>query len=241
MRKGLILVMSTLCLLHLGCTEIAPLPTNAGIGPNPQLPEPKNSIIPTVNIAPAMGWPAQASPVGPKGTVVTEFASDLDHPRWLYVLPNGDVLVAETNAPPKPDDVGGYSYFGKNVDQRVQPEQPAMVASAISPDYALGAHTASLGLASARGNTLPAEFANGMFIGQHGSWNRKPHSGYKVIFLPFVDGKPSGLPKEVLTCFLSADGQAYGRRVGVALGKNGNLLVADDVGNKVWSVSSIKQ
>lgn len=438
MRKGPVLVMSALCLLHLGCTEIAAIPTTAGIGPNPQLPEPKNSLIPTVNIATAIGWPANTSPVGSMGTVVTEFARDLDHPRWLYVLPNGDVLVAETNSPPKPDDVGGirgffmglvmkkagaktdsanritllrdtdgdgkadyrsvfisglyspfgmalventlyvansdaivkfayatgdtqidapltkvvelpagtinhhwtkniiaskdgkklfasigsnsniaergmaaeqdrasiweidlatsrhriyanglrnpvgmawgendntlftvvnerdelgndlvpdyltsvkdggfygwpYSYFGKNLDKRVQPQQPAMVASAISPDYALGAHTASLGLASARGNTLPSEFANGMFIGQHGSWNRKPHSGYKVIFIPFVDGKPSGLPKDVLTGFLSADGQAYGRPVGVAQGKNGNLLVADDVGNKVWSVSSIKK
>ena len=438
MRKGPVLVMSALCLLHLGCTEIAAIPTTAGIGPNPQLPEPKNSLIPTVNIATAIGWPANTSPVGSMGTVVTEFARDLDHPRWLYVLPNGDVLVAETNSPPKPDDVGGirgffmglvmkkagaktdsanritllrdtdgdgkadyrsvfisglyspfgmalventlyvansdaivkfayatgdtqidapltkvvelpagtinhhwtkniiaskdgkklfasigsnsniaergmaaeqdrasiweidlatsrhriyanglrnpvgmawgendntlftvvnerdelgndlvpdyltsvkdggfygwpYSYFGKNLDKRVQPQQPAMVASAISPDYALGAHTASLGLASARGNTLPSEFANGMFIGQHGSWNRKPHSGYKVIFIPFVDGKPSGLPKDVLTSFLSADGQAYGRPVGVAQGKNGNLLVADDVGNKVWSVSSIKK
>jgi glucose/arabinose dehydrogenase len=432
------IAFSVTCLVYSGCTEIAALPMNAGVGPNPQLPQPKNSLIPTVNIAPAIGWPNQASPVGANGTVVTEFASDLDHPRWLYVLPNGDVLVAETNAPPKPDDAGGvrgffmslilkkagaktasanritllrdtdgdgkadyrsvfisglyspfgmalientlfvansdaivkfgyttgdtqintaattvvklpagtinhhwtkniiaskdgkklfasigsnsniaergmmaeqdrasiweidlatakhriyanglrnpvgmawgesgntlftvvnerdelgndlvpdyltsvkdggfygwpYSYFGSNIDKRVHPEQPAMVASAVSPDYALGAHTAYLGLASAKGNSLPAEFTNGMFIGQHGSWNRKPHSGYKVIFVPFINGKPSGLPKDVLTGFLSADGRAYGRPVGVAQGKNGNLLVADDVGNKVWSVSSIKK
>ena len=112
-----------------------------------------------------------------------------------------------------------------------------LVATAIAPDYALGAHTASLGLASSVGNTLPASFANGMFIGQHGSWNRRPHSGYKVIFVPFENGVAKGEPIDVLTGFLSADGNAFGRPVGVAIDKAGALLVADDVGNVVWRVS----
>lgn len=109
------------------------------------------------------------------------------------------------------------------------------------PDCALGSHTASLGLASAEGNTLPARFAAGMFIGQHGSWNRKPHSGYEVIFVPFKEGKPAGEPIDVLTGFLSSDGKAYGRPVGVAIDKRGALLVADDVGNVVWQVTSAPQ
>jgi glucose/arabinose dehydrogenase len=129
-----------------------------------------------------------------------------------------------------------YSYFGQHVDARVQPPRPDLVAKALVPDYALGAHTASLGLAWSQGNTLPAAFANGMFIGQHGSWNRQPHSGYKVIFVPFKADKPSGLPLDVLTGFLSEDGKAFGRPVGVALDQQGALLVADDVGNVVWRV-----
>jgi glucose/arabinose dehydrogenase len=130
-----------------------------------------------------------------------------------------------------------YSYFGANVDTRVQPQRPDLVAKALVPDYALGPHTASLGLASSKGTSLPATFANGMFVGQHGSWNRKPHSGYKVIFVPFEGGKPAGAPVDVLTGFLSAEGTAYGRPVGVALDKQGALLVADDVGNIIWRVS----
>jgi glucose/arabinose dehydrogenase len=130
-----------------------------------------------------------------------------------------------------------YSYYGTNVDTRVQPQRPDLVAKALVPDYALGPHTASLGLASSKGTSLPAAFANGMFVGQHGSWNRKPHSGYKVIFVPFEGGKPAGLPVDVLTGFLSAEGTAYGRPVGVALDKQGALLVADDVGNIIWRVS----
>jgi len=120
----------------------------------------------------------------------------------------------------------------------VTPQRPDLVAKAIAPDYALGPHTASLGLVSSVGTALPALFANGMFIGQHGSWNRRPHSGYKVIFVPFEGGKPVGAPLDVLTGFLSEDGQALGRPVGVALDKQGALLVADDVGNVVWRVSA---
>ena len=131
-----------------------------------------------------------------------------------------------------------YSYYGQHIDERVTPQRPDLVAKAIVPDYALGPHTASLGLASSVGSTLPAVFTNGMFIGQHGSWNRWPYSGYKVIFVPFERGAPSGPPVDVLTGFLSEEGSAFGRPVGVALDKQGALLVADDVGNVIWRVSA---
>jgi glucose/arabinose dehydrogenase len=132
-----------------------------------------------------------------------------------------------------------YSYYGQHIDERVTPQRPELVAKALAPDYALGPHTASLGLASSVGTELPAAFASGMFIGQHGSWNRRPHSGYKVIFVPFASGKPSGSPVDVLTGFLSEDGNAFGRPVGVALDMVGGLLVADDVGNVIWRVTSL--
>ena len=419
------------------CGEMATLPISSGTGPQPTLPPPRQTLIPTVNIAPATGWPPDSTPQAAPGTKVAAFARGLDHPRWLYVLPNGDVLVAETNTPPKPDDAKGikgwlmglimkragatvpsanritllrdtdgdgvadvrsvlldglnspfgmalvgndlfvantdavlrfpyvtgdlritasgrtvvalpagpinhhwtknliasadgqklfvtvgsnsnvgergmaqetqraaiwevdiksgahrifasglrnpnglaweprsgmlwtvvnerdelgsdlvpdfltsvrdggfygwpYSYYGQHIDDRVAPPRPDLVAMAIAPDYALGPHTASLGLASSFGTTLPAVFGNGMFIGQHGSWNRRPHSGYKVIFVPFEGGKPAGMPVDVLTGFLSQDGDAYGRPVGVALDRQGALLVADDVGNMVWRVFSQK-
>jgi glucose/arabinose dehydrogenase len=129
-----------------------------------------------------------------------------------------------------------YSYYGQIVDDRVKPARPDLVARAVKPDYALGPHTGSLGLVSAGGNTLPARYANGMFVGQHGSWNRKPFAGYRVIFVPFVEGMPNGAPMEVLTGFLTNDGHARGRPVGVAVDSRGALLVADDVGNAVWRV-----
>jgi glucose/arabinose dehydrogenase len=129
-----------------------------------------------------------------------------------------------------------YSYFGQHVDTRVSPQRPDMVAKAVAPDFALGPHTASLGLASSFGASLPL-FGEGMFVGQHGSWTRKPHSGYKVIFVPFAAGKPSGAqPVDVLTGFLSPKGEAQGRPVGVAIDLQGALLVADDVGNVIWRV-----
>lgn len=413
-----------------------------GFGPNPVLDAPQKNLLPTVNIAPAIGWPDKVKPTAAAGVSVMAFAQGLDHPRWLYVLPNGDVLVAESNAPPKGeidktitqsvrgwvmdkvmtkagagvpsanrimllrdsdhdgiadtntvlldglmspfgmalvgdelyvanadavvkfpyvtgdlkitapgtkvvdlpggplnhhwtkniiantdgtklyvtvgsnsnvgeggmdievgraaiwevdvktaahrlfaeglrnpnglawepetgalwtvvnerDELGDdlvpdyltsvqdgafygwpYSYFGQNVDERVKPAKPELVAKAIAPDYALGAHTASLGLVSSiNAKRLPATYANGMFIGQHGSWNRKPRSGYKVIYVPFANGKPAGMPVDVLTGFLSPEGDAYGRPVGVAIDKQGALLVADDVGNKVWRVTAAK-
>ena len=133
-----------------------------------------------------------------------------------------------------------YSYFGTHVDARVKPPRPDLVASAVVPDYALGPHVAPLGLVSSVGTSLPAPFASGMFVGLHGSWNRRPHSGYKVIFVPFTAGKASGPPVDVLSGFLSGDGKAFGRPVGVALDKQGALLVADDVGNTVWRVSARK-
>lgn len=417
------------------CGDVTKLPPSADFGKNPTLPEPNPTLVPTVNIAPAQGWPTGVKPVSGPGTTVVALAKNLDHPRWLYVLPNGDVLVAESNAPAKPkaaqsirdwlakkimnkagagvpsanritllrgigpdgiaqtrtvflqglnspfgmalvdqyfyvantdailrfpyvtgntqitsagtklidlpagpinhhwtknliaspdgsklyvtvgsnsniaengieaetsraaiwevdiktgahrifasglrnpnglawephsgalwtvvnerDELGSdlvpdyltsvrdggfygwpYSYYGQHIDTRVQPQRPELVATAIVPDYAVGAHTAPLGLASSSGNTLPSTFANGMFIGQHGSWNRRPHSGYKVIFVPFENGQPSGMPIDVLSGFLSADGKAYGRPVGVALDQQGALLVADDVGNVIWRVSA---
>jgi glucose/arabinose dehydrogenase len=134
-----------------------------------------------------------------------------------------------------------FSYFGSHVDERVEPQRPDLVSKAVVPDYALGAHTASLGLASAEGNTLPPAFAEGMFVGQHGSWNRKPRSGYKVVFVPFRDGRPAGMPIDVLTGFVRENGEAMGRPVGVAIDKRGGLLVADDVGNTVWRISGRTQ
>jgi glucose/arabinose dehydrogenase len=131
-----------------------------------------------------------------------------------------------------------YSYYGQIVDDRVQPPRPDLVARAVAPDYALGAHTASLGLVSSAGATLPAPFTSGMFVGQHGSWNRRPKSGYKVIFIPFKDGRPEGEPIDVLTGFLSEADEAKGRPVGVAIDKTGALLVADDVGNVIWRVTA---
>ena len=132
-----------------------------------------------------------------------------------------------------------YSYWGQHVDARVSPQRPELVAKAITADYALGAHTAALGLAYYSGDMLSEPFRNGMFIGQHGSWNRSEYSGYRVIFVPFKDGRPDGMPVDVLTGFLREDGsgKAYGRPVGVVVDKAGALLVADDVGNTVWRVT----
>ncbi|HEY5613418.1 MAG TPA: PQQ-dependent sugar dehydrogenase, partial [Lysobacter sp.] len=130
-----------------------------------------------------------------------------------------------------------YSYYGQHVDTRVQPPRPDLVARAIKPDYALGAHVAPLGLAFYQGDLLPARYAGGAFIGLHGSWNRRPRSGYKVVFVPFAEGRPSGLPEDILTGFVDSDGKARGRPVGVAVDRAGALLVADDVGNAVWRVT----
>lgn len=424
-----------LLLTMTGCTMPSKSPINDSYGSQPHLPKPKSSLLPTVNIAPAKGWPEGKMPTPATGLKVQAFAKGLRHPRWLYVLPNGDVLVAETDAPPKPDDSKGikgkimkwvmqragsshpsanrisllrdsngdgvaeqktvflqnlnspfgmalvgnmlyvvntdvlmrfpyqngatqitatgtkildlpagrlnhhwtknvianpagsklyitvgsnsnvaengleqeqgralimefdiasaqarpfatglrnpngmdwqpqsgtlwtvvnerdelgndlvpdyltsvkegafygwpYSYYGQHVDTRVKPQNPAQVARAILPDYALGNHTASLGLAFYKADLMP-QYRNGALIGQHGSWNRKPHSGYKVIFIPFQNGQPMGPPQDILTGFLSDQGDAYGRPVGVAVDSSGAILVADDVGDVIWRVSPL--
>ena len=417
-----------------GCGHVADLPVEAASGSTPQIAEPAENLLPTFDVAPATGWPRGLAPVPAQGLSVTAFARGLEHPRWLHVLPNGDVLVAESAAPPQPelgqgikgffmklfmkkagsavpsanritllrdtdadgvadmqvpfitglnspfgmalvgsnlyvantdavlrfdyetgaesiskqgeqiaalpagrynqhwtrslavspDDtklyvaigsashiaeygqehemgraeireidlrtkaerlfasglrnpvgmafepVGGrlwvtvnerdelgsdvppdymtavqdggfygwpYSYWGDHVDERVEPQRPDLVARALIPDYALGPHTASLGLAFTEPSSAAPLDLKGAFVGQHGSWNRKPPSGYKVVFVPFAEGRPSGPVYDILTGFLSADGEAYGRPVGVALDGRGGLLVADDVGNTVWRVS----
>ncbi len=152
----------------------------------------------------------------------------------------GDDLVPDYLTSVQRDGFYGwpYSYFGQHVDERIQPPRPDLVAKALVPEYALGAHVAALGLAFGDGSTLPEHLRQGMFIGEHGSWNRKPQAGYKVVFVPFVNGKPTGMPIDVLTGFVSEKGEAWGRPVGVAIDKRGGLLVADDVGNVIWRVSA---
>jgi len=130
-----------------------------------------------------------------------------------------------------------YSYYGGNVDARVSPPRPDLVARAIPPDYALGSHVAALGLAFYEAQLLPPRYRGGAFVGEHGSWNRTPKSGYKVVFVPFANGKPSGPPEDIVTGFLDDGGNARGRPVGVAVDKAGALLVADDVGNVIWRVA----
>ena len=181
------------------------------------------------------------------------FASGLRNPNGLSWNPETGALWVVVN---ERDEIGSdlvpdymtsvkdgafygwpYSYYGQNLDERIQPQQPDLVAKAIKPDYALGSHTASLGLTFNTGDLFGPTYKNGAFVGQHGSWNRKPRSGYKVLFVPFADGRPSGPPSDVLVGFLGQDDKAKGRPVGVAIAKDGALLVADDVGNRVWRVT----
>jgi glucose/arabinose dehydrogenase len=182
------------------------------------------------------------------------FASGMRNPNGMDFEPTTGALWAAVN---ERDEIGSdlvpdyitsvkdgafygwpYSYYGQHVDVRVQPPRPDMVAKAIPPDYAVGSHAAALGLTFSKGAALlPPNYANGAFVGQHGSWNRNPPSGYKVIFVPFAGGRPSGAPVDVLTGFLNAKGQAQGRPVGVVIDRTGALLVADDVGNRVWRVT----
>ncbi len=132
-----------------------------------------------------------------------------------------------------------FSYWGQHVDDRVEPSNPELVAKVIVPNYALGNHNAALGLAFSTGTLLPEKYRSGAFIGEHGSWNRLPKSGYKVVFVPFADGRPAGKPVEVLSGFLSDNDQALGRPVGVVLDRTGALLVADDVGGVIWRVTAV--
>jgi glucose/arabinose dehydrogenase len=151
----------------------------------------------------------------------------------------GDDLVPDYMTSVRDGDFFGWpwSYFGQHVDERVEPARPEQVAKARKPDYALGAHTASLGLAFYDGELLPARYRGGAFVGQHGSWNRRPPAGYQVAFVPFTAGRPSGSSLEpVLTGFL-VDGEARGRPVGIAVAGDGAVLVADDVGNVVWRLA----
>ena len=182
------------------------------------------------------------------------FATGLRNPNGLAWEPHSNVLWTAVN---ERDEIGSdlvpdyitsvkeggfygwpYSYYGQHVDERVQPQAPQKVAQALKPDYAVGPHTASLGLAFIGPGVLPAPFEQGALVGQHGSWNRKPHSGYKVIFVPFDrSGKPAGQPINLLTGFLDSQNKAMGRPVGVINDGRGGVLVADDVGNVVWRVS----
>jgi len=134
-----------------------------------------------------------------------------------------------------------YSYYGQHVDPRVKPERPDLAAKAIVPDYALSSHVAPLGLVFDTGNGLPAKYSGGAFVGEHGSWNRPVLNGYKVVFIPFANGKPNGMAEDVVTGFLDNDGHARGRPVALALDKAGALMIADDVGNTVWRVTSDTQ
>lgn len=134
-----------------------------------------------------------------------------------------------------------YSYYGQHLDPRVMPQRPDLVESAIPPDYALSSHVAPLGLAFSTGATLPERYREGAFVGEHGSWNRDPLNGYKVVFVPFKDGKPSGPAQDIVTGFLGPKNEARGRPVGLAVDKSGSLLVADDLGDTVWRVSSAER
>ena len=181
------------------------------------------------------------------------FASGLRNPNGLAWQPESGALWVAVN---ERDEIGSdlvpdymtsvkdggfygwpYSYYGNHIDTRVSPQNSELVAKAIVPDYALGAHTASLGLTFSKNADLGSAFSHGAFVGQHGSWNRRPRSGYKVVYVPFTDGKPAGLPVDVLTGFINEQDKAQGRPVGVAIDSKGALLVADDVGNKVWRIT----
>ncbi|RVA21250.1 sorbosone dehydrogenase family protein, partial [Mesorhizobium sp. M7A.F.Ca.CA.004.11.2.1] len=185
------------------------------------------------------------------------FASGLRNPNGLSWEPQSGALWAVIN---ERDELGPnlvpdymtsvkdgafygwpYSYYGQHVDPRVMPQRPDLVAKAIPPDYALSSHVAPLGLAFYTGTNLPDLYRNGAFVGEHGSWNRKSFNGYKVVFVPFKDGHPDGKPQDVVTGFLDKDNKAHGRPVGVAVDKSGALLIADDVGNTVWRVTSASQ
>lgn len=191
--------------------------------------------------------------VDPQAGTLRVFASGLRNPNGLAWHPDTGDLWTTVN---ERDEIGSdlvpdymtsvrnggfygwpYSYFGQHVDIRVKPQRPDLVERAIVPDYALGAHTASLGLAFYEDRLLPSRYLHGAFVGQHGSWNRRPRSGYKVVFIPFRDGKPAGQTEDVLSGFVNAAGEAMGRPVGVAVDRHGALLVADDVGDVIWRVT----
>jgi glucose/arabinose dehydrogenase len=185
------------------------------------------------------------------------FASGLRNPTALQWEPQSRALWAVAN---ERDELGPdlvpdyltsvrdgafygwpYSYYGQHLDPRVEPQRPDLVASAIAPDYALSSHVAPLGMTFYTGSNLPAAYQGGAFIGEHGSWDRNPLNGYKVVFVPFANGRPSGPPQDVVTGFLGKDDEARGRPVGLAVDRAGALLVADDLGNTVWRVTATSQ
>ena len=182
------------------------------------------------------------------------FASGLRNPNGLSFEPQSGALWAVVN---ERDELGPdlvpdymtsvkdgafygwpYSYYGQHVDPRVMPQRPDLVAKAIAPDYALSSHVAPLGMAFYTGDSLPQAYRGGAFVGEHGSWNRDPLNGYRVVFVPFSNGQPNGMAQDVVTGFLNSDNQARGRPVGLAVDKSGALLIADDVGNTVWRVTA---
>jgi glucose/arabinose dehydrogenase len=183
------------------------------------------------------------------------YASGLRNPNGLDFEPGTGAIWTVVNerdeiGPDVPPDYltsvtdGGfygwpYSYWGPHVDTRVNPQRPDLVSKAIVPDYGLGPHTASLGLTFYRASAFPPPYRGGAFVGQHGSWNREPLNGYRVVFIPFASGKPQMPAQEFLTGFLNADSKIQGRPVGVAVDSKGALLVADDVGGVVWRVAPI--
>ena len=185
-----------------------------------------------------------------------EYGTGLRNPNGLQFEPQTHVLWAVVN---ERDELGPdlvpdyltsvkdgafygwpYSYYGQHLDPRVEPQRPDLVAKAIVPDYSLSSHVAPLGVAMYTGSELPANYRSGAFVAEHGSWDRTPLNGYKVVFVPFSGGRPSGPAQDVVTGFLDADNHARGRPVGLAVDHTGGLLIADDVGNTVWRVSSAR-
>jgi glucose/arabinose dehydrogenase len=183
-----------------------------------------------------------------------EFATGLRNPNGLQFEPQTHVLWAVIN---ERDELGPdlvpdyltsirdgafygwpYSYYGQHLDPRVQPQRPDLVAKAIAPDYALSSHVAPLGMVFYSGATLPAHYRGGAFVAEHGSWNRSELNGYRIVFVPFVNGRPAGLPEDVVTGFVVNGNKARGRPVGLAVDGHGALLIADDAGNTVWRVSA---
>ncbi len=186
-----------------------------------------------------------------------EFATGLRNPNGLQFEPQTKTLWAVIN---ERDELGPdlvpdyltsvkdgafygwpYSYYGQHVDPRVMPERPDLVAKAIPPDYALSSHVAPLGMVFSVGQNLPSNYRGGAFVGEHGSWNRQAYNGYKVVYVPFKDGKPSGMAEDVVTGFLGGNNTVHGRPVGLAMDPQGGLLIADDVGNTVWRVTAQQQ
>jgi glucose/arabinose dehydrogenase len=185
------------------------------------------------------------------------YATGLRTPAALQFMPGTNTLYAAVN---ERDTLGSdlvpdyltriredgfygwpWSYYGGHIETRVRPRRPDMMRRALVPDYALGAHVAPLGIAFSQGQRLGPLYANGVFVGLHGSWNRRPLAGYKVAFVRLQNGRPVGDPFDVLAGFVSDDQQrAMGRPVGVAVARDGSLLVADDVGGRVWRVSAAR-